>query len=50
MIHDITTGLWHIHKKNVLHRDLKSENILVCFGVFVDFRLSMRIVLVGYSM
>lgn len=25
----IVLGLWHVHSKNILHRDLKSQNIFI---------------------
>ena len=28
-------ALWHVHSKNVLHRDLKSQNIFIAEGGIV---------------
>lgn len=28
----IALAVWHVHSKNILHRDLKSHNIFICKG------------------
>ena len=50
LLHDGTRGLYHLHKSNLLHRDVKTDNFLVHVGpgpgemrcVMCDFGFSRK--------
>ena len=42
-IHDLMSALYHIHSQNVVHRDIKPDNIMITKGgdvKLIDFGLS----------